>query len=87
MAKICGFRERVHDNTLNSFGIYEHLDNCYDLDDSVSNYLTFTYDSHGERGGYKKSKILPGDGRIEDHWVKENRLSRRRALTLSDLEL
>ena len=45
------------------------------------------YVSHGVRGGDKKSKFLSGDGRIEDHWFKENIPSRRRALTLSDLKL
>ena len=45
------------------------------------------YVSHGVRGGDKKSKFLSGDGRIEDHWVKENRIARRQALTFSDLEL
>ena len=38
-------------------------------------------------GGDKKSKLLSGDVKIEDHWVKENRLARRQELTLSDLEL
>ena len=53
----------------------------------MSDRLTLTYASYGERGGDKKSKFLSGDGIIDDHWVKENRLARRRALTLSDLEL
>ena len=47
----------------------------------------FTYESYGERGGDKKRIFLSGDGTIEDHWVKENILTRRQALTFSDLEL
>ena len=49
--------------------------------------ISFTYESYGERGGDKKSKFLLGDGRIEDHWFKDNRLARRREITLADLEL
>ena len=49
--------------------------------------ISFTYESYGERGGDKKSKFLSGEGRIEDHWVKDNRLTRSRALTLSELKM
>ena len=44
------------------------------------------YASYGERGGDKKISFSV-DGRIKDNWVKENITTRRRALTLSDLEL
>ena len=53
----------------------------------MSGRITLTYMDYIERGGDKKSKFFSGDGRIEDHWVKWNRLSRRWALTLSDLDL
>ena len=46
-----------------------------------------SYASYRERGGDKKSKFFSGDGRIEDHWIKENRITKRWELTLSDLEL
>ena len=29
---------------------------------------------------------MSGDGRIEDHWVKDNILAMRRAIALSDLK-
>ena len=45
------------------------------------------YASYRERGGDKKSKFLSGDGRIRDHWVKDNRLTSWQELALSALEL
>ena len=77
-------RERLHDNTLTFSGISEQLANYYNL---LSGRIFFTYESYGERGSDTKSKFFSGDGKIEDHWVKDNILKRIRALTLSNLDL
>ena len=87
MGEIGGWREIIHDNTLTFSVLAEKLANWYNLDTFVSSRQTFTYASYGERGSDKKSNFLSEDGRIEGHWVKENILARRRALTLSDLDL
>ena len=87
MSKIGGWREIIHNNTLTFYGLAEQLDNYCNLDDFVSDCLTFTYVSYVERGGDNKIKFLSGDGRIEDHWVKGNIPTSRRELNLSDLEL
>ena len=63
MAKIGGWRERIHDNTLTFSGLSEHLANYYDLDDFVSGRLTLTYASYGERGSDKKSIFV---------WIRHN---------------
>ena len=49
--------------------------------------IVFTYENDRERGGNNKSNIFSGYSRIEDHWFKGNRITRRRALTLADLDL
>ena len=87
MTKIGGWKTRIHDRTLTFYGFSQQLANHYYLDNVVYGRLTFMYANYGERGGDKKSNFFSGDGIIEDHWVKENRLERRRALTLSNLEL
>ena len=87
MGEIGGWREIIHNNTLTFYGLAEQLDNYCNLDDFVSDCLTFTYVSYVERGGDNKIKFLSGDGRIEDHWVKGNIPTSRRELNLSDLEL
>ena len=53
----------------------------------MSRCLSFTYSSYVERGSDNKSKFFSGDGRIEYHWVKKNRLARSQALALSELKL
>ena len=67
IAKQCGFRERVHENTHTFSGISEQLSNYYDLDDFVSGRIMFTYDSHGERDSERNSKFFSGDVIIEYH--------------------
>ena len=87
MEKIGGWKERVHDNTLNFSGISHHLDKYYHLYNFVSGRIIFMDKSYGERGGDKKSNFFSGDSRIRDHWVKENRFKMRLELTLVDLDM
>ena len=61
--------------------------NHYGFEFFVSGHLIFTYESYVERGGDEKIKFLSWDGIIEDHWIKGNRLLRRREITLDDLDL
>ena len=87
MAEIGRWKKKVHEKTLNVYGIYQNLAGYYHLYNLVSYCLIIMYKSCGERGGNKKSKILLGDGRIEDHWFNMNRLTNRRSLTFNDLDL
>ena len=80
-------REILHNQTLTFYEISQQLANYYDLDNFVFDSINFMYEGYGERGGDKKSKILSEDGRIEDHWFKDNRIARGREINFSDLEL
>ena len=80
-------RSRVHDNTLNFYRLDQQLTNYYDLDNFVYGHLMFMYKSYGDRGGDKKNKFSPREGRIEYHWGKENIFARRQAITLYDLDM
>ena len=53
----------------------------------MSGRLIFMYESYGDRGADNMSKFWSGEGRIEDHWAKENILAGRWALNFSDLKL
>ena len=45
-------------NTLTFYGLDQQLANHYSLDDFMSDHLTFTCASYGERGGDKKIKFF-----------------------------
>ena len=82
-----GQRVRVHDNTLTFSGLYQQMAGYYELDYFMSICIMFTYKSYRDRVIDKKSNLLSGEGIIQDHWIQENRIARRQAITLSELEL
>ena len=82
-----GERECMMTHTLNFSEISKQMANHYGFEFFVSGHLIFTYESYVERGGDEKIKFLSWDGIIEDHWIKGNRLLRRREITLDDLDL
>ena len=47
----------------------------------------FVYDSYRDRGCENKGKFFSRDGRIEDHWVKDNIFARIHPPTLAELDM